>query len=71
MIRRFQAEAGREAMREERATVTAFDEASRSYTVNWRGCAVGPVWSANGIRHPVGASVTVLVKGGLVLRVVP
>ena len=71
MLNRFMAEPDRAAMREERAEIVSFDEASRSYTVQWRGATLGPVWSANGIRHPAGAEVTVLVKDGLVLRVIP
>lgn len=71
MLGRFLAEPDRSALREEPAEITGFDEASRSYTVLWRGASVGPVWSANAIRHPIGAKVAALVKDGLVLRIVP
>lgn len=71
MLNRFLAEPDRAVLLEEPAEVVAFDEASRSYTVKWRGTTLGPVWSANAIRHPVGAKVGVLVREGLVLHVIP
>ncbi len=71
MLGRFLAEPDRAAAREEPATIVRFDEASRAHTVRWRGTEVGPIWSANGLRHAPGASVRVLVKGGLLLVVIP
>ncbi len=71
MLGRFLAEPDRAAAREEPATVVLFNEADRSHTVRWRGTEVGPVWSVNGLRHPPGAAVRVLVKDGLLIVVIP
>lgn len=57
--------------REERATVSALEEATGAYTVNYRGALVGPVWSINGVRYEVGALVTVIVEGNLIKSISP
>lgn len=60
-----------EAVRGEMATIVAFDPATASYTITYKGLSVGPVWSVNGVRHAVGKSVTALVQKNLVIGILP
>lgn len=60
-----------EIEREGTAVVAAFDQASASYTLTYRGTNIGPVWSLNALRYPVGATVRVIVAGSLIKSVIP
>ena len=42
-----------------------------SFTVTVKGADVGPVWSVNKQSHAVGASVTVLLRGGVPAGLLP
>jgi hypothetical protein len=55
----------------EPATVVSFDLSTRSYTVDYKGAIIGPVWSANNVFSAVGSVVQVVVENGVVLSIVP
>lgn len=51
--------------------IVSFDRNTGSHTVTYRGATVGPVWSQNGVKHPVGATVKALVKNGTIEALLP
>ena len=57
-------------LRESTAIVVSVD-ASGGYTLQYRGAAVGPVWSENGALYRVNDIVRVMVDGSLVKSVIP
>lgn len=56
---------------EEAPGVVAAVNANGSYDVTSKGATIGPVWSVNQARLEVGASVTVLFRGGVPQGIVP
>jgi hypothetical protein len=60
-----------ESLREEPATIVAFDPSDASYTIVYRGATLSRVWSRNGVRYADGDRVTVLTRRGIVLWIVP
>lgn len=72
MIRRLLKEPDRaDFIREVPVSIVAFDEANRSYRVDWRGAVVGPLWSVNGVRHSIGAQVKALAQGQVLVHIIP
>ncbi len=51
--------------------VLAFDVNTGAYTVQYQGATIGPVWSLNGVRHSVGATVRGVMKTGLIVAIAP
>lgn len=59
-----------EVWKEEPGTIKAV-LSNGGYTVTVKGSDVGPVWSVNKQTHAVGASVTVLLRGGVPQGLLP
>lgn len=60
-----------QAWEEVPGVVKSLDRNAMSYVVTVRGIDVGPLWSVNAQVHPVGATVTILFRGGVAIGLVP